>query len=1734
MLFYSNVPLAEEGKCPSHKDHNRLAEQVNLRLTRSGPDCPWRIFYYADSIFTGARNTATPGMPIGINPQEDEWWKVYMNIEYPTAATGEGNWPLSSAGRAQGANVMNPLNAFIFGRKTAENKFLKKMGPWAEGNNFDGAVESSRAVLSNKQYWESAFRQRGAMSINKDYNNPYRPEDWKGFGEWFRTDDDSGWSRPPIPADYLPTPYDPIYTSTGLFTAGRSADKYFKEYASNTVYMRYAPSIFPGVYMDHGVPTPAPNGILKRKNAAKDLLGWGLWAYTYYFKGSEEQRSLFCARRPWKARVIDYTTTQEYMGQQMPLLQRNDLNGPLTICRVGFDFYKYYTRQNVFAPVVGLPHTPSKGFNSTHDYEGGPAGISLLRSSSAQVPEIGGRSEGHFYGSLDGIGNQKLKQYRVSYQWEIKGSGAAAKEASFGKPRYNWTSGVAYATIDYIKEGHGMENYDWKWGHFKPRPAGVYGKTFRLKKSKLDGSRSSRNPRKLGPSKGNTHMWCSYDNGGEPQPYPGYSGTGNPINKIGSTEFTYKVLTGTGAKTEEYDHETGKNINSFPACLGGYYLQTTAVENPSMKFKLRIWAGEKIAHETIISKKYSYAVNRNFDKKWNKGDPHHKARAYVFNKMHYFKKGITDENGSIKFEILPVVRDGFGVHTPYDDEADRNALKGDGLISFGNPFSSTVDKEYVYGPYDNDNWKSLQWEAGIDYEGDSPYNAQYLKLGVNAADTVPDALETAALNDFETGDLVRIKYSWKTGEWISAEGLFQPGGEKTERYVNGGQIMFVRKETDDDTGEIKLYFYERQDGTQMFGKVPITYTPLAFGGGVRPKPIIKRNQIHDQGNVKIYEVLSPQKREALGDIYDLNPRLPDNAIDNRYLPSKEITIERMKFEDSVSEPVFKVSLDLAVMVQTKPFFQDAYALLRAATDKQNRANTEAGVIFGDAQGVGTVGHAFSEANRVFNNYYKYGNAMNIYGAGVVPALRQYVSANPVYESMRKFISSFMRFAGRRELINYTVENGKGVFYFKRFAWGLPTEAKATVLRNMEPPIDPCGWFGGNYMGRGEGSSTMLGGWEGMASTAADHAKFNPIKADQTYRVACAKGVRVRYDGKDYSHGQRFEGKVGVEHIEGGVDQNGDGANHTLIPEKFGAFQVDGIVERLGENEEKHSNLVFSSPEEVSHLDTMVNSLYWTMKEFTVKESWGAFEITWFAKISKGGNSEITDYPFGWRLFNQSKEDRVAGTGAIGTFTVGYNPKGASALSPGDDGGNYWYNFDCPTFPCAEPDPFVYRKFKVRIPVEFWNGDQVLYSGHKSVGGRDGDLIKLQMVSVNGLVSDPDKGGMPTLDPPPVGGTGLQTLYAKNLYIESSTNKSVHAETNEWIMFMTSSHYHWANTNIYKPSIYNDIMCFLNNRCHHRSKEYEQSHGIQYDMIRTELCRVSPGARTTPGPRLHIFLSKSSNNLTYVFNTNDPYQGNLDLYAEHSIPPYDYYRSCPPMTRSPYKVKSTTVSRFSRGRLFSSSSNEPSSQTWNPSAYKLPSPSLSSKSLPNDIIRVELDKPLRGTGRLRVGRAGWRDVNPAALQKEPFRTDENAVIEYLHHQSATYSCKRNMIGDYAALSDVVEGIGYRPFGACYPRFYFLKLIPKVAAGSILNTEPYAQMDFYFRGMAGAFINPYSTPIQLEGLYRQTSILNWQFGELASRSSEEDPTLYQYIDPRNIQSRGGPNPVLVPRPDLDGEE
>jgi hypothetical protein len=1269
MEFFSSVPLVDPKDCPDNEDHNRLARQVNNRLTRSGPDCLWRVFYYADSIFTGMRNTATPGRPLGVNPPEDEWWKIYMAIEYPVAATGTGNWPLTPAGMPQGANVMNPLNAYIFGRKTAENKFLEKQGPWAEGNLFDDLVSSSRAVLSNKQYWEDSFKQRGAIARNLQFN-PADTTPWEGYSVF-------GAGRR-IEAKYLPNPEDAVFLSTSLTAAAVSSDRYFQEYASQHVYMRYPPAIQGGKFIKYMQAKNAPDGVLKRKNAAKDLLQWALWCYVYHFRGSESQRSLFCSKKEWSTKVIDYFTTEEH--KKSLKIQPEDKQGPLNICRVGFDFFKYFTRQNVFAPALGVP--------------------TQFKATDAMVAHKG-------YYELDDLGNMRVEPYRVSFARSIAHRSDKGDEGSLAFCTRSGLSPAVLINYDNLAVGDGFSE------------TSPYGKTLKFEKNEA------------------LTLSCDYDS--------------YKSSRQGRDYLNFNEISGKGKS------------NHIKSCIAGYYIETNAIENPSLEFKFRIKSDNKIVHETIIAGKYSYKVNRN-----GVGDP-----AYIYNKMFYFKEGLVPSgSGNFKFEIVPVV-------------SDLRSESGEKIISLGDPWSSTVASTHVL---------NVSGTNVVQHNSETSERSHII--------------DATLASQFSTGDMVRVKSLRKKESQNNQL-------EDITTHLESGNVLFIRKEGN------KLYFSKRQDDRLLIGTTDDKTIAISTGFAN-----IYNDLVHD----------------------------PTDKYKN-----ERIIVEKL----TPPTNVLKVKVDLAILQKRKPTFQDAYALLRVTTAKQNRRNPTSSIIFNDAPGVGTVGHHFSEANRVFRNYFKYGSAMNIYGSSAVPALRMYVSANPIYESMRKFISKFMRFADRQQLVNYTVEGGKGVLYFKRFAWGLARKYKATILRNMEPSIDPAGWFV-------EDDKNV---------DNPGHSAYTPIREGKSYRVACNSGGSVTYNGQSYGNNQTFEGVADKDYLD---------ANNTADPKTQGAFEEDGI-----------------------------------------------------------------------------------------------------SLANGNTGDNLKY------------------------------------------------------------------------------------------------------VTNDWIMFMTSSHYHWANSNIYKPSVYNDIMGFLNNRCHHRSKEYENSYGDKYDMIRSELLRTPTSPRNTPG-QLQIFLSKSSPNFNYVFNTNDPEQGNVELYSETGDGRSDYLKSCPAVSRRPYRVTSTKIVN-SRGGIGG----------FNPSSVKIDGRPVF------DIVKVTLNKPLKGTGRLSVDSRGWVGVSPSQLKKEPYRTDENAVIEYLHHSLAGYGCKRNMIGDYGADSEVIEGDGYRPFGACYPRFYFLKLIPRVPNGALLDSEPYAQMDFYFRAMSGAFLNPFSvTTLQPK--------TNWKFGEIASRSSEEDPTMFDYIDPREIQS------------------
>jgi len=159
----------------------------------------------------------------------------------------------------------------------------------------------------------------------------------------------------------------------------------------------------------------------------------------------------------------------------------------------------------------------------------------------------------------------------------------------------------------------------------------------------------------------------------------------------------------------------------------------------------------------------------------------------------------------------------------------------------------------------------------------------------------------------------------------------------------------------------------------------------------------------------------------------------------------------------------------------------------------------------------------------------------------------------------------------------------------------------------------------------------------------------------------------------------------------------------------------------------------------------------------------------------------------------------------------------------------------------------------------------------------------------------------------------------------------------------------------------------------------------------------------------------------------------------------------------------------------------------------------------NMIRVELNSKLEGDN-FKVGRGPYGGSyvgSPLAVfGSQPFRSDKNGIGEYVNSGkffgSGGFQCGTNAtqlrngvkIGDYGANRDVFKDVGsmnggYSLYGSCHPRFYFLKLIPRVSPYSQLKIDPYVQMEYYIRAMHGGYVGS-ENEIQFQSMLPGTDL------------------------------------------------
>ncbi len=134
-----------------------------------------------------------------------------------------------------------------------------------------------------------------------------------------------------------------------------------------------------------------------------------------------------------------------------------------------------------------------------------------------------------------------------------------------------------------------------------------------------------------------------------------------------------------------------------------------------------------------------------------------------------------------------------------------------------------------------------------------------------------------------------------------------------------------------------------------------------------------------------------------------------------------------------------VKVEVAQLLDYKPLYSDAYALLRLAG-----ANTPSPL-----DGSGT---SEDQCRRIFSEFAISGTAQNYHGQSVLDAPTSAVNTNGVFDSARR-LSKMVRLIPRRQFVGYEVANSKSILYFRRYSFGLDEETIVDLFEGIAPNVD---------------------------------------------------------------------------------------------------------------------------------------------------------------------------------------------------------------------------------------------------------------------------------------------------------------------------------------------------------------------------------------------------------------------------------------------------------------------------------------------------------------------------------------------------------------------------------------------------------------------------------------------------------------------------------------------------------
>lgn len=155
VLSFPRVLEVAPGEPVASRSINNLADAINQRIRSGYGDCAYRIHYFFANLWRQVRRPAGEF----VFPAQLEFMQYYVLLEPESAIS----WPTAPPGEDEGANLANPMMAFVYGNPGVASESNRTEIPmW---------VNNVTPPQTEDDLWYNAAQQRGLYDPGTDLQN---------------------------------------------------------------------------------------------------------------------------------------------------------------------------------------------------------------------------------------------------------------------------------------------------------------------------------------------------------------------------------------------------------------------------------------------------------------------------------------------------------------------------------------------------------------------------------------------------------------------------------------------------------------------------------------------------------------------------------------------------------------------------------------------------------------------------------------------------------------------------------------------------------------------------------------------------------------------------------------------------------------------------------------------------------------------------------------------------------------------------------------------------------------------------------------------------------------------------------------------------------------------------------------------------------------------------------------------------------------------------------------------------------------------------------------------------------------------------------------------------------------------------------------------------------------------------------------------------------------------------